>query len=65
MASINFKEVINHKNLKVAFKLIDADKSGYISMDELKMVFGKNLDQSIWDQIFNDADVNNDGKISF
>jgi len=49
MASINFKEVINHENLKVAFKLIDTDKSGYISMDELKNVFGKNLDQKIWD----------------
>jgi len=34
-------------------------------MDELKTVFGKNLSKNVWDTIFSDADINNDGKVFY
>lgn len=38
-AAINKNQLINARNLKIAFQMIDRDHSGQITIDELKNVF--------------------------
>lgn len=61
------------QKLKFAFKVYDIDRDGYISNGELfivlKMMVGSNLKdqqlQQIVDKTIMEADLDNDGKISF
>ena len=47
-----------------AFKLIDRDNSGMITIDELKEVFGgshvNEKDEGLWIEIMKEVDKNND-----
>lgn len=52
-----------------AFKKFDEDGSGAISRDELAQML-KRIDEDIWDDekidnLLNEADANNDGKLSY
>lgn len=38
-AACNKQEVITNNNLRLVFEMIDIDKSGYITIDELKVAF--------------------------
>lgn len=55
--------------IKEAFDLIDQDKSGSLTKDEvrevMKAVFRENYNESLLDEVFNSADVSGDGKISY
>lgn len=61
-AAIDKTLIINRENLCDAFKLIDADSSGMISVDELKAVFDSNSvkDEKLWEEIMREADKNGD-----
>ena len=47
--------------------MFDQDNGGSISAEELKQVLGigKNIDESVWNDIIKEVDVNGDGEISF
>eukprot|EP01022_Parablepharisma_sp_SALTPOND_P001083 TRINITY_DN105553_c1_g1_i1.p2 TRINITY_DN105553_c1_g1~~TRINITY_DN105553_c1_g1_i1.p2 ORF type:complete len:234 (-),score=34.40 TRINITY_DN105553_c1_g1_i1:1279-1980(-) len=56
------------ERLKQAFTLFDKDKSGKISVKELKKIIKKELSEGemdFWTQIVQDADRNGDGELDF
>jgi calcium-dependent protein kinase len=61
-------KLLNLNNLQVAFKLLDRDNSGRISVDEIREVFdtmGTKKDMSLWEDIMNEVDRDGDRMISF
>ena len=51
-ASVDRKILLSDKKLRVAFNMLDKDGSEYISLDELKEVFGgDNLPDTAWKEI--------------
>ena len=68
MASINKYSILQEQKLKEAFKLFDRDGSGEITASEIKDILGsgkKLANESIFDDIIKEVDVNGDGVISF
>lgn len=66
--AINKAALLNIENLKIAFKMIDTDNSGMITIDELKAVFdtgGDKKDETLWINIMKEVDKNGDNEISF
>lgn len=52
MATINRKTVLTKNKLEKAFKMVDKDGSGQITIDELKQIFiNSNLDEKIWSDL--------------
>jgi calcium-dependent protein kinase len=51
----------------MAFKAFDLDGSGKISKDELRVVLGneKRKDESYWEGLIREADINGDGEIDY
>ena len=69
-ATVNKDELLVDENLKHAFELFDKDGSGTIEAAEVAAVLGNNipghsLQDSVWDEIIKEVDVNGDGKIDF
>jgi calcium-dependent protein kinase len=61
-------KLLNLTNLQAAFKLLDRDNSGRISVDEIREVFdtmGTKKDMSLWEDIMNEVDRDGDRMISF
>lgn len=56
------------EELRNAFRLFDKDKNGHISVDELRFVvtkLGDRLTDEEVEEMFANADVNNDGEINY
>ena len=66
-ATMQKNVLLSKKNLRAAFELFDADKSGTIDAGELKAILGKssNYDAKMWKDIIKEADQNGDGVIDF
>jgi len=66
-AAIDKAAIINKNNLRAAFNMIDKDNSGTITVEELKAVFDSHgeKDESLWKEIMDEVDKNNDNVISF
>lgn len=67
-ASINKEKLLSKENIKNAFELFDYDKSGYISKEKLRNVLGNKSnhhDDTVWNEIIKEIDLNQDGKISY
>ncbi len=62
-------ELYNYKaRIREAFNLFDKDKSGKISVKELKKIIKQELGQSetdLWTSIVEDVDQNGDGELDF
>ena len=70
---------MGENHLRQAFDILDIDKDGSISIEELKQCFsygnlgaglngqqtGERVDESLWDELLADIDKNGDGKIDF
>jgi len=59
--------LVNKESLTQAFKIIDRDASGMITIDELKAAFdtqGTKKDQALWEDIMQEVDKDNDNMIS-
>ncbi|CDW81372.1 protein kinase domain containing protein [Stylonychia lemnae] len=67
-AAIDKVAILNKKNLISAFQSIDLDNNGSITIDELKQCFDNaedKKDESLWQELMNEVDKNNDNLISF
>lgn len=66
-AAINKNKLLSQENLLTAFQMMDLDKNGSLTIDELKTVFELNgaKDDSLWKQVMTEVDKNKDGIISF
>ena len=54
--------------MKVAFKMFDKDKNGYIERDELKQMMtklGEKLTDGEIDEMMKEADTDNDGRVNY
>jgi len=66
--AIDKASLLSKQNLLDAFKLLDSDNSGMISVDELKQAFdthGDKKDEALWLEIMREVDKNGDNEISF
>jgi Ca2+-binding EF-hand superfamily protein len=67
-AAYNRNKLINNQNLKKAFEVLDRNKDGVISKDELKQCFSGYISvasEETWAAMFNEVDENQDGAISY
>lgn len=68
-AAFSKKKVIDEEVIKKAFDFIDRDKNGYLTRDELAVVFTKGQlsgnSLQVLDHLIKEADYNDDGKLSF
>jgi calcium-dependent protein kinase len=64
-AASNWKNMMNKNKLKLAFEAFDINKDGFITISELKELLGNEMgmEEEVWQHIFNEVDINNDGKI--
>ncbi len=68
IANLDKSKLLKEERLKEAFELFDVDKSGTITIDEIKKILGCNaeeIDEAEWKQIVEEVDENGDGEISF
>jgi Ca2+-binding EF-hand superfamily protein len=68
VAAINKYSILQEEKLKGAFALFDKDHNGSISAQEIKQVLGvgkKFGNESIFDEIIKEVDINGDGVITF
>jgi len=66
-AAVDKITLLNENSLVQAFRVIDADSSGMITMDELKSAFensAEKKDEQLWVDIMKEVDTDNDGQIS-
>ena len=64
-ASVDRKMLLSDKKLRIAFNMIDKDGSEFISMIELKEVFGgDDLPEAAWKEIIEEVDENGDGEVN-
>ena len=63
MGTLNTDKLLTNEKLEAAFKMIDGDGSGDISIEELKSIFGDNIPDNIWKKMISEVDDNGDGEV--
>jgi calcium-dependent protein kinase len=66
-ACMNFKNYLSKETLYRAFQMFDVDRSGFITVEELKMVLGdgNSFSEDVWKALLKQVDTNGDGVIEF
>jgi calcium-dependent protein kinase len=68
-ACIDRKVLNNHDDIKTAFRLLDTNKDGTITIDDFDDLFnsygGSKMDNDLWSTLLAEADKNGDGVIGF
>merc|ERR1711974_224942 len=64
-AMLSSRIALHGDMLKAAFKRFDTDNSGYITVENLKEVIGQSYEGEDVKELIKDADLLQDGKISF
>ena len=68
-ACANREKLLDEKSLKASFAFFDRDKSGTVTVEELRDALGvgdgKNIDEKVWLEVINEVDENGDGEIDF
>ena len=66
-AATSKRQLASEKNLQMAFNMIDLDKDGQISKEEIMSMFqtSEKKDDALWKEIFEEVDKNRDGQISY
>ena len=59
------KRILNDIILRYAFNYFDPDGCGYIKKKKIKSIFGNKIDNITFQFIFDEVDLDKDGKISF
>lgn len=64
IATINRQKLISKSRLEAAFRAFDIDKSGSISIDEIKLMLGADgIPDSVFQEMMREFDSNGDGQI--
>ena len=65
-ATLNRNFFVNENTLTLAFNFFDKEKTGFISRDKIMSYFvGTKMDEDVFSIIFDEVDINKDGKIDF
>ncbi|TNV82197.1 hypothetical protein FGO68_gene11040 [Halteria grandinella] len=66
-ATMNKDKLLTGERLKNAFDYFDKNKSGFINLQEIKMMLdhGRMIDERVWKELIQSVDLNGDGEISF
>lgn len=66
-AAINRKNLLSEEKMQTCFNMFDKDKSGKISLNELKSMLQGNtvVDDGVWEDLIKQADQNGDGEIEY
>jgi calcium-dependent protein kinase len=65
-AALEVETLYTKQNLKMAFDFFDKDKSGKLSVEEIKIILGgKEEDNEYIIQVVSEVDTNKDGEVSF
>jgi Ca2+-binding EF-hand superfamily protein len=68
-ATIDRKVLQNDDDLKCAFRIMDTNGDGHISLDDFDDLFnsygGARMDQALWENLLMEADKNGDGIVTF
>ena len=68
-ATIDRKVLQNEDDLKCAFRIMDTNGDGHISLDDFDDLFnsygGAKMDQDLWENLLMEADKNGDGIVTF
>ena len=67
-ATLDIRKFVTDSKLRIVFDFFDKDASGYIDMEELKLVLGndkKIIDDSVWINLIKEVDVDGDNQVSF
>ncbi len=65
-AALDKKKILTDDNIKYAFSFFDKENIGYITKEKIKPFFmNPILDSQLFNLIFNEIDMNKDGKIDF
>ncbi|OMJ66944.1 hypothetical protein SteCoe_36044 [Stentor coeruleus] len=65
-ATLNWKKILSREKLETVFRAFDKDKSGSISLIEIREFFGESgisIEDEVWKDMMNEADLNGDGQI--
>jgi calcium-dependent protein kinase len=62
-ATLNWKRTLSHERLLSAFKALDTDNSGKISLNEIREFLGPNHSEWLWEKVLIEADTNGDGEV--
>lgn len=64
MATMNVESSLTEEKLEAAFKMLDHDNSGKISISELRNRLGSSIPESSFSMLVKEFDKNKDGEIS-
>lgn len=66
-AAIDRKNLLSEEKMQTCFNMFDKDKSGKISLNELKSLLQGSdvVDDKVWSDLIKQADQNNDGEIEY
>ena len=64
-ACLDRKKILNEKILHYCFNYFDSEGCGFIKKNKMKRIFGNRIDNFLFQYIFDDIDLDKDGKINF
>ena len=64
-ACLDRNKILNNNILHYTFNHFDIDKCGYIKKHKMKRIFGNRIDNFLFQSIFDEIDLDKDGKINF
>ena len=64
-AALGRKDILTDEILSYAFNYFDPEDTGYIKKKKIKNIFGNKIDNITFQSIFDEIDLDKDGKISY
>jgi calcium-dependent protein kinase len=66
LAAVNERVLLSKSNLERAFRSLDCDNSGKISLQEMKGMMGMGVEgnERVWAKLVQEADMDGDGEIN-
>ena len=64
-ATLDRKKILDENILNYAFNYFDPEECGYIKKKKIKTILGNKIDNKTFQSIFDEVDLDKDGKISF